>query len=108
MSRKCRVTQSAKTDILECYNWYEEKIPGLGASCVEELDATFEQVTLHPHSWAEAYPGIRRAIVNVYPYLVFFAVEDSEVVVLAVVPAAQDPEFVRRKIAALDQFGSYT
>ena len=94
------VDESAKADIASIHDWYEEQQPGLGTRFVEKLDQTFDAMLRSPKSNAEVLPDIRRAVMSVFPYLVFYAVEDLAVVVLAVIHAAQDPNYIKSRVDA--------
>ena len=98
MSRELIVGPGAESDIEEGYGWYEERQPGLGSRFIEELDTALQRLAANPASYQEVLPDIRRAITHTFPYLVFFTFDATAVHILAVVPAAQDPNVILSKL----------
>ena len=87
-----------KSDIEDGYGWYEERQSGLGLRFIEELDIAFLRLVDQPASYQEVMPNIRRAVTHIFPYLVFFTCNSQSVYILAVVPAAQDPDVIEPKL----------
>jgi plasmid stabilization system protein ParE len=98
MSRALIVEPEAQADIKDSYGWYEERQSGLGQRFIDELDLAFLRLLDNPASYQEAIPDIRRAVTHTFPYLVFFTFSPEAVYILAVVPAAQDPDYIASKL----------
>ena len=98
MSREVIVESGAESDIAEGFGWYEERQPGLGSRFLGELDTAFTRLAENPASYQEVMPNIRRAVTHTFPYLVFFTFTPKAIYVLAVVPAAQDPNAISFKL----------
>ena len=91
MSYKHIVRSSAEADILRAYRWYEAELEGLGTRFLESVDAGFERITASPLHYSEIAGGIRRKLLNKFPFGLFFVFEDEEVGVLAVLQHSQSP-----------------
>ena len=98
MSRALIVEPGAQSDIEDGYGWYEERQSGLGQRFIEELDTSLVRLVDNPTSYQEVTPNIRRAVTHTFPYLVFFTFNAQAVYILAVVPAAQDPDIIESKL----------
>ena len=98
MSRELIVELGAESDIAEGYGWYEERQSGLGSRFLEELDTAFARLAENPASYQEVMPNIRRAVTHTFPYLVFYTFTAQAVYILAVIPAAQDPNEISSKL----------
>ncbi|MBI4694148.1 MAG: type II toxin-antitoxin system RelE/ParE family toxin [Gammaproteobacteria bacterium] len=70
----------------------------MGARFIQELENTFLRVSENPASYQEVMPDFRRAVTHTYPHLVFFAHTDEAVHILAVLLAAQDPDYIASKL----------
>jgi len=92
MSHRLIVRPKAENDIRRAYRWYETELEGLGMRFLRELDEGFEKISANPRHYAEITGGIRRKLLNKFPYGVFFVFEDQEVRVLAVSQHAQNPD----------------
>jgi toxin ParE1/3/4 len=72
MSLALTVSPGAESDILEAFDWYEQRQEGLGRRFIGELDSTFSRILEDPLAYREDLPGIRRSLLHVFPYLVFY------------------------------------
>lgn len=88
----------ADLDIEATYRWYESERSGLGTEFLHELRSTYDRIVQGPLKYQELRSGIRRALIQRFPYAVYFAVEVEIVIVLAVLHASRDPaEWQRRR-----------
>lgn len=76
---------------------YAVKRAGLGDRFIDEIDATIERIADGPEHfqrWPDD-PSYRRAVVHVFPFVVFYWIDESRetVHIVAVAPAKRDPGF---------------
>lgn len=83
MNRLVRFRPEAEGDALETRDWYESRREGLGTEFRKELDTTIERIVANPHMYRPVHGETRRAVLDRFPYAVYFRVAD-EIVVLAV------------------------
>ena len=93
MSFRLEITEAAVEQVFEEETYYESKKVGLGAKFLDELFACYVNLEKSPKQWAEVRPSIRRALVNRFPYSVFFRIVESRslVQVLLVIHQSADP-----------------
>jgi len=88
----------ADLDIEAAFQWYEKELPGLGLEFLDELQDTYSRIVEGPLKYQHLRSGVRRALLRRFPYAVYFAVERSVILVLAVLHASRDPaEWQRRR-----------
>lgn len=88
----------ADLDIEAAFQWHEKEQSGLGVEFLDELRATYGRIVEGPFKYQHLRSGIRRALLRRFPYAVYFAVEETVIVVLAVLHASRDPaEWQRRR-----------
>ena len=92
------IEPAAEEDIFIEYQWYEERQAGLGTKFLEALETLFDRILDNPQLYLESIPGVRRSVTRTFPYLVFYALERTAVHVLAVIHAAQDPEYINERL----------
>lgn len=92
MSHRLIVRPLAEADISRAFRWYEAEYRGLGLQFLEALDEGFERISESPLHYAEIVGGIRRKLLNKFPFGIFFVFENEEVRVLAVLRQAQSPD----------------
>ena len=81
----------ADLDIAEAVQWYESRQPGLGVAFLEQLRGTYDRIAASPLGYQKLRGEIRRALTRRFPYAVYFIVEESLVVVTAVLHLRRDP-----------------
>lgn len=100
MSLELVVSSGAEADILDAYSWYEERQTGLGRRLIAELDLAYARIQSEPLSYQEDIPDIRRCMLHVFPYLVFYTLQDKRIEILAVIHASQDPSYIAERLDA--------
>lgn len=91
--RKLRLiaAPAADLDVEGAFEWYEGERSELGFEFLDELRAAYDRIVEGPLKYQNLRSGIRRALLNRFPYAVYFAVEGELVVVVAVLHASRDP-----------------
>ena len=100
MSRALVVGAHTESDILDAYVWYEARQEGLGRWFVGQLESAFARILTDPFSYPEDLPGIRRSLLHVFPYLVFYTLDEETIEILAVIHASQDRRNVEPRLDA--------
>lgn len=76
---------------------YALKREGLGDRFLDEIDATIERIADGPQQfqrWPDD-PSYRRAVVRVFPFVVFYWIDESRqtVLIVSVAPAKREPGY---------------
>ena len=87
----------ADLDVEAAFEWYEEERPGLGLEFLEALRSAYDLIADRPLQYQVLRSGIRRALLQRFPYAVYFAIEDGVAIVLAVLHASRDPAAWQRR-----------
>lgn len=82
MTRRIRLSPEAEADVAEIYQWYERARTGLGDRFVQAIDTALRQVADYPQTGRPLHRGIRRVLVQRFPYGVSYVFDDAEVFVL--------------------------
>ena len=97
MSCRLVVTPAAEDDLLQAYSWYETKQFGLGTLFLESVEAVYERMLEHPELYQEVDEGIRRGVTRTFPYCIFYTLQENDIIVLGIIDAAQDPDYIRSR-----------
>jgi plasmid stabilization system protein ParE len=84
VSRRVSFRPEAEAEALETRDWYEGRRRGLGAEFRAALEETIERLADNPMQFRLVRGETRRAILNRFPYAVYFRQDGNDVVVLAV------------------------
>lgn len=97
MTIRVQLTPEAEADIDEAYRWYEQMRAGLGELFAVALRRTLTNVSQRPTAFRLAQGRMRRALVDRFPYSVFYVHENEAVVVIRCLHVRRDPTHWRIK-----------
>ena len=86
-----RFLSLAQRELDDAYAWYERQAFGLGFELLDEIDRTVHRIKAYPYSCEEFTVGLRRALVNRFPYGLIYGLEDDTIVVVAVAHLHREP-----------------
>ena len=64
-----------------------------------QVDAGFRFLERTPLVFPAIYRGLRRHLIKRFPYKIFYLVEETAVVIFAVVYGGRDPQWIRKRLA---------
>jgi plasmid stabilization system protein ParE len=98
MTRRLIIRPEAEAEMAEAFDWYEDRVAGLGAEFLLCLDAVFSAVVRNPQQFPHVHRVVRRALTRRFPYEVLFVVDSERVVVLSVFHAKRNPKRWQERI----------
>jgi toxin ParE1/3/4 len=91
--------EEALQDILESISWYEFQLEGLGDEFLISLENSKHLIEQNPLQFPQKYKRIRKSIIRKFPYIIYFTIEDPNIVlVLAVLHMKRGPQSIKKKI----------
>ena len=89
----------ASQDIKEAAKWYNDQKPGLGEKFTATVRNKVRYIRKNPKTVAIKYDDTRTALLDTFPYMVHFVVDNSKklVVVSAVLSTHRDPEMWKER-----------
>ena len=91
VSRRLILRPEAEAEMTDAFDWYEERVPGLGGEFLICVDAVLNSILRNPLQFPRVHRNARRAITRRFPYEVFFVEDNERVVVLSVFHAKRNP-----------------
>ncbi len=98
MILEVRLRPEAEQDLADAATWYEEQLAGLGHQFLDRVLQTFSAISETPLMYPVVHRNTRRALIYRFPFGVYYRVEDTAIVVIAVMHGSRDPR--RWKIRA--------
>jgi plasmid stabilization system protein ParE len=86
-----------RAEISEAYRWYENQQSGLGDEFLDRISETLDRICQMPESYAVVYRDVRRAVVQRFPYAVYYRIVSSRVVVTAIFHGRRNPKAWRSR-----------
>ena len=93
-----RVRPEARDDMLDAARWYAERSKELGQDFIAQAEATFRRIEQGPARYRLAYGRIRKALTLRFPYAVYYAQEDDDIVVFAVLHQRRSDDFLKDRL----------
>jgi len=87
----------ARAELLEARAWYDGERPGLGTEFLTEVRAAVALLREMPEAFPTVHRSIRRVLLKRFPYALYFFLDQSTVVVVAVVHGRRDPAVWRAR-----------
>lgn len=94
---RLEVSSEAELEIFEVAFRYERERIGLGIRFETQVNTVFAKLLDNPFQFPVIEEGVRRAIVRVFPYAVYFTLEADLITVLAVLHMHRHPDTWKRK-----------
>ena len=88
----------AQADFDEAFDWYEAQRAGLGTDFATAVQQVFDRISVNPLMHAEVFQNVRKALVQRFPYGVFYQVEAGQILILAVFHAKRDPSIWQGRV----------
>src|SRR5213592_3798708 len=95
MTRRWIVRPLAQADLDDAATWYESQQSGLGSRFLDAVDHVLNRVRETPLQFPSVSAGVRRALLQTFPYAVYFRDTEQGVVILAVLHLHRDPRVWR-------------
>jgi plasmid stabilization system protein ParE len=73
-------------------SWYEDRREGLGLEFSVAVEEQLARIALSPTPFACVRGEVRRAVLQRFPYSIYFSVEDDRILVLAIFHVRRAPK----------------
>ncbi len=92
MSVDVRVRLRARRDIEEASRWYETQQTGLGNDFLDEVQHAFSRIAENPLAYPVVHRETHRALVQRFPFGIFYQISGGIAVVVAVMHSSRHPK----------------
>lgn len=99
MKKTLIIRPEAEVDLTEAYQWYEQRVHGLGAQFLLCVDAAMASIERNPQLFPVVHRGkVRRALTRRFPYGVFFIEGERNISVIGVAHAKRSPRVWQNRV----------
>lgn len=95
---KSRFVKPAEDELAEAVDHYDEITPGLGDRFLAEVRSSVRLIETFPKNSPAVVREVRKKVLLEFPYSVFHAVAEEEVVILAIAHQKRRPLYWKRRI----------
>jgi len=83
----------AEQELRESARFYEEKASGVGISFIAEIHKAVAFIGQNPYSAKDIGSGIRKKVLNLYPYNILYSIEAGSILIIAVAHQKRRPNY---------------
>jgi len=88
----------AELDLHSSIEFYELQKPGLGEDFIAEVEITLKRIESNPHQFYKVKRDVRKALLNKFPFGIFFYLKEDIVTVFAIFHFRRDPKKIAKRI----------
>ena len=81
-----------RKELDEAYSWYESQELGLGDDFLEQVEETLDRICQMPEAYPVVYRDVRRSVMRRFPYIIYYRIVSSRVIVTAVFHGHRNPK----------------
>lgn len=88
----------ASDELHGAVKYYNKERPGLGFEFANEVKVALSRIRYYPEIWIEIDPGIRKCIIKRFPYALLYIMDNSQIVIIAVMHMKRKPGYWKTRI----------
>ena len=88
----------ADAELIKAAQFYEQKVPGLGAQFLDSADRAIAVVLDAPYRWSVVKNEVRRYLMPRFPFAIFYRVFADHVRILAFKHHSRHPDYWRNRL----------
>ena len=93
----------AEEEFREAVRYYENEAPGLGLLFITEVQKTITFITENVYASITVGSGIRKKVINHFPYSLLYALETELIVIVAVAHQKRRPRYWEGRIKEIKE-----
>lgn len=90
---KVRLLAAAQQELADAFFWYNAQAVNLGYDFLDEFDRAIRRSVTFPLGCPEIDPGLRRCLLNRFPYGLIYGLDGETLVVVAVAHLHRKPSY---------------
>lgn len=87
-----RFRREAVRDVVGARAWYDDQVAGLGDAFAASLESLIEVIIEFPQAFPDIAAGHRRALLDRFPYALYYRIDRDVIDVLACLHTSRAPE----------------
>jgi toxin ParE1/3/4 len=88
----------AEEEMIEAAKYYEGEAQGLGADFLDDIQRTIDRILNNPRIGQTIDNQLRRSLCSCFPYSLIYAIDNDEVLIVAVAHQRRKPFYWKERI----------
>lgn len=97
---KIRILAAAQKDLVHGFRFYESQGEGLGTYFLDALFSDIDSLLLYAGIHGMVAGGYYRMLAKRFPFAIYYRINNSDILVYAVLDCRQNPAWTRKRIGA--------
>jgi plasmid stabilization system protein ParE len=89
----------AEAELIDAAQFYERRVPGLGARFLDAVDDAVRTIQQAPQRWRILEADVRRYLVSQFPYAIYYRALPDELRILAFKHHSRHPDYWRYRLS---------
>jgi plasmid stabilization system protein ParE len=90
--------KEAEQDLKEAAKWYEKQSNGLGFDFLDVVEKKENIIKTNPYLFEKVYKSLHRAVVERFPFNIFYLIDDKSIIVVAVIHGSRHPKKWKKRM----------
>lgn len=86
------LSDAAELDLDKSYQYYYEDSPKIAAKFYKRINLGFENIKQNPNSFPFAHKDIRKLVVEKFPFVIYYRIDNTVIKVIAIFHTSRNPE----------------
>ncbi len=78
--------------------YYRDISPSLASVFIKKMEEGIQKVIEYPEAWQEVETGIRRHLVQRFPYGIYYSIQDDYIMITAVMHMSRKPGYWQTRL----------
>lgn len=87
----------ATSDLEAAVEWYDEFDIETGDRFISQVDELIDRIARHPSMYRSIEADVRRALLQQFPYAVYYRFDDATIRIIAILHTSRRPDYWRRR-----------
>jgi plasmid stabilization system protein ParE len=92
------IRPEAEADLDNAAAWYQTQVTGLGYEFLDEIKKALQIMADNPEIFQIVYKNIHRAIIQRFPFVIYYQIEEETIVVLGIIHASRNPHDWKKRL----------
>ena len=98
MTLQIYIRPEAEADLDDAAAWYQTQVMRLGYEFLDEIKKTLQIMADNPEIFQVIYKNVHRAVVQRFPFVIYYQIEAETIIVLGIIHASRNPHDWKKRL----------
>jgi hypothetical protein len=93
-----KILSSAKDDLIDGYNFYEQQQKGIGSYFLDSLFSDIDSLLIYHQIHPVYFDKYYKCLAKRFPFAIYYTSENNNIIVYGVLDCRKNPTWIRNKL----------